>query len=62
MAENTAGVAPTVEPKPVAWFKHGPYDEGEPLMCVFEDPHDDVCYSPLFFAAGVNACDGGKTE
>lgn len=36
----------------VAWFKHGPYDDGEPLICVFEDPCDDVCYSPLIYSKG----------
>jgi len=35
--------------QPVAWFKHGPYEDGEPLSVVLEDPHDDVCYSPLGF-------------
>ena len=35
--------------EPVAWFKHGPYEDGEPLSVVFENPHDDVCYSPLGF-------------
>jgi hypothetical protein len=35
--------------QPVAWFKHGPYEDGEPLSVVFENPHDDVCYSPLGF-------------
>ena len=33
----------------VAWFKHGPYEDGEPLSCVFEDPNDDVNYSALVF-------------
>jgi len=41
MAEQPA------QQKPVAWFKHGPYEDGEPLSVVFEDPNDDVCYSPL---------------
>jgi hypothetical protein len=35
--------------EPVAWFKHGPYEDGELLSVVFEDPNDDVCYSPLGF-------------
>ena len=38
-----------VHQEPVAWFKHGPYEDGEPLSVVFEDPNDDVCYSPLGF-------------
>ena len=36
--------------KPVAWFKHGPYEGDEQLVCVFEDPKDDVNYSPVYFA------------
>lgn len=35
--------------KPVAWFKHGPYSDGEPVECVFEDPDDEVNYSALIF-------------
>ena len=35
--------------EPMAWFKHGPYEHGEPLAVVFEDPEDNVCYSPLGF-------------
>jgi hypothetical protein len=35
--------------EPVAWFKHGPYEDGEPLSVVFENPGDDVTYSPLGF-------------
>jgi len=30
-------------------FKHGPYSDGEPIQCVFEDPHDDINYSALIF-------------
>lgn len=33
----------------VAWFKHGPYSDGEELQCVFEDPNDDINYSALIF-------------
>jgi len=36
-----------VKLKPTAWFKHGPYSEGEPMLCVFDDPNDDVFYSAL---------------
>ena len=39
----------TAQQEPVAWFKHGPYEDGELLSVVFEDPNDDVCYSPLGF-------------
>jgi hypothetical protein len=46
-AIKQARSAPVQEP--VAWFKHGPYEDGEPLSVVFENPHDDVCYSPLGF-------------
>jgi len=46
-AIKQALAAPVQEP--VAWFKHGPYEDGEPLSVVFENPHDDVCYSPLGF-------------
>jgi len=52
MAENARMLGLDYEPaqkKPVAWFKHGPYEDGEPLSVVFEDPNDDVCYSPLGF-------------
>jgi hypothetical protein len=35
--------------EPVAWFKHGPYEDGEQLSVVFKNPHDDICYSPLGF-------------
>ena len=34
--------------KPVCWFKHGPYEGDEPLQCVFDDPQDSDCFSPLF--------------
>lgn len=34
--------------KPVCWFKHGPYDEGESLSVVWQNPHDDICYTPLY--------------
>ena len=37
---------PSVEA--VAWFKHGPYEGDEPLVCVFDDPHDEDCYTPLY--------------
>lgn len=33
--------------RPICWFKHGPYDDGEPLQVVFDDPCDDACYTPL---------------
>lgn len=33
--------------KPVAWFKHGPYDDGEKLECVFDDPQDEIQFSAL---------------
>lgn len=32
---------------PVAWFKHGPYDDGEKLECVFDDPQDEIQFSAL---------------
>ena len=35
--------------KPIAWFKHGPYEEGEKLECAFADPKDDVNFSPLHY-------------
>jgi len=46
-----ADTPPAAQPaqEPVAWFKHGPYDDGEPFLVVFEDPKDDDCYSPLGF-------------
>jgi len=34
--------------KPVAWIKHGPYDEGEPLTYVTTNPNDDTCYTTVF--------------
>ena len=37
-----------MEIKPVAWFKDGPYTDDEPLQCVFDDPHDEDCHSPLY--------------
>ncbi len=35
--------------KPVAWIKHGPYEEGEgdPPEFSMTDPRDDVSWSPL---------------
>ena len=48
--DKQVGKPPSQEvPKPVCWFKHGPYEKDEPLTCVFSDPHDDDCYSPLYF-------------
>ena len=41
--------------KPVCWFKHGPYEGGEPLSVVFEDPQDDINYSALGYID--NECD-----
>ena len=41
---------PKQQAKPVAWFKHGPYGDGEPLSVIFEDPQDNECYSALVFA------------
>ena len=38
-----------VEPDTVCWFKHGPYSDSEPLICVFDDPQDDDNYSPLIY-------------
>ncbi len=31
----------------IAWFKHGPYEEGDEPLCVFTDPQDDDLYTPL---------------
>jgi hypothetical protein len=45
---TTPPAAPTAQ-EPVAWFKHGPYEDGEQLAVVFKNPHDDICYSPLGF-------------
>ena len=36
-------------PRTVAWFKHGPYADGDKVECVTDDPNDDVCHSPLVF-------------
>ena len=40
--------ASTPSAEAVAWFKHGPYEGDEPLVCVFDDPHDEDCYTPLY--------------
>lgn len=37
--------------KPVCWLKHGPYEHGSKTEVVFDDPKDDVCYSPLYFTS-----------
>lgn len=47
--DAAAALSATQPAKTVAWFKHGPYSDGEELQCVFEDPHDDVNYSALIF-------------
>lgn len=49
LAEQPAPATELREQEPVVWLKHGPYEDGEPLSVVFEDPNDDVCYSPLGF-------------
>lgn len=35
--------------EPVAWFKHGPYSDDEPMECVFDNPGDEDNFSPLIF-------------
>jgi hypothetical protein len=35
---------------PVAWLKHGPYDDDEPVVCVYQNPHNDDFYTPLYAA------------
>jgi hypothetical protein len=34
--------------EPVAWLKHGPYDDNEPVVCVYQNPHNDDFYTPLY--------------
>jgi hypothetical protein len=49
--------------EPVAWIKHGPYDDDEPVVCVYQNPHNDDFYTPLYAApqpAQASVPDGTK--
>lgn len=47
---NIAEPPPYVHFAPRAWFCHGPYEEGEELRCIFEEPPPELedLYSPLY--------------